>query len=345
LINPEAIKPPPRPLQVRNVLPLLFQDNVLITTAVALPILAIAVALIATIFIASRIRTYNRLAHIPGPKIAGWSRLWLVWANTSGRNHACLYDVILKYGSLARIGPNHLLTSDPDLLRRMQAPRSSYRRSIWYTTFRFKPRADNIISVVNEEHHDLLRKKMSAGYSGKEVPHMESYIDRQVGIWVDTIRAKYLSKGNVLKKMDLGRSAQYFTLDVISDLAFNKAFGDVPDDKDKFGYIKTTEDAIGFMTLLSIFPNVHRWIEQSRLIDLLAPSAKDKTGLGPIVGIAEERVGERFEGKMLKDEQQDMLGSFLRHGLTQDEAPSETVLQMYVPPRNNFLIYTTDWKK
>jgi cytochrome P450 len=251
----------------------------------------------------------------------------MVKATTSGKNHEYLYNVSLKYGSLARIGPNHLLTSDAELLRRMQAPRSKYRRSIWYTTFRFRPRADNIISVVDEAKHDELRRKMSAGYSGKEVPHLEEHIDRQIKIWVDQIREKYISTETVLKPMDLARSVQYFTLDVISDLAFNSAFGDVPEDRDKFDYIKTTEDAIGFMSLLSIFPRVHRWIEQSRIIDLLAPTAKDKTGLGRIVGIAQERVSERFANTNLKEEK-DMLGSFLRHGLSQEEAQSETVLQM-----------------
>ncbi|KAF2431683.1 cytochrome P450, partial [Tothia fuscella] len=289
----------------------------------------IFLALIAISFL-NRIISYRRLSHIPGPTIAGWSRLWMVRANTSGRNHTFLYDAILKYGSLVRIGPNHLLTSDPELIRRMQAPRSPYRRSIWYTTFRFKPRADNIISVVDEDVHNELRRKMGNGYSGKEVPHMEEKIDGQVQIWIDNIRKKYISTRTELKPMDLARSVQYFTLDVISDLAFNSPFGDVPQDKDVHGYIKTTEDAIGFMTLLSIFPKVHRWIEQSRLVDLLAPTAKDKTGLGRIVGIAQAEIAKRFEGKVLnpKEDKQDMLGSFLRHGLSQEEAESETVLQI-----------------
>jgi cytochrome P450 len=297
---------------------------------VSLAFIGWSIALYYTLSIIRRITAYHRLAHIPGPDIAGWTRLWMVYVNSSGRNHTVLYDATVQYGPLVRIGPNHLLTSDPELLRQMQAPRSPYRRSIWYTTFRFKPRADNIISVVNEEVHDGLRKKMSAGYSGKEVPHMEERIDAQIQVWIDQIRSKYISTGTELKRMDLARAAQYFTLDVISDLAFNSPFGDIPQDRDVHGYIKTTEEAIGFMTVLSIFPTVHRWIEQSRLVDLLAPTAKDKTGLGRIVGIAQAQIAKRFEDGELnvKEEKQDMLGSFLRHGLSQTEAESETVLQM-----------------
>jgi Cytochrome P450 len=293
---------------------------------VALSAVALAGIVIALIVLTNRIRAYRRLAHISGPSIAGFSRIWMVWANTSGRNHEHLYNANLKYGSLTRIGPNHLLTSDPDIIRRMNAPRSLYRRSVWYTTFRFKPRADNIISVISEEKHEDLRKKMAAGYGGKEVPDLELCIDKHIQEWVKLIKRKYISTAQQTKPMDLGRSTQYFTLDVISDLAFNRPFGDMQEDKDKFNYIKTTEDAIGPMTLLSIFPHVHRWIEQSRLVDLLAPKAKDKTGLGPIVGIAQEVVAERFqEGNKGK---QDMLGSFINHGITQEEAESETILQV-----------------
>ncbi len=42
--------------------------------------------------------------------------------------------------------------------------------------------------------------------------------------------------------------------------------------------------------------------------------------------ITKEVVGQRF-GPDAKD-QRDMLGSFIRHGLTRDEAESETLLQM-----------------
>ena len=249
---------------------------------------------------------------------------------SSGRNQELYYEVNRDYGSLARIGPNHLLTSDPELIRKMQAPRSPYRRSVWYSTFRFKPRTDNLISVVSEKRHEELRRKMSAGYSGKEVPNVEECVDKHVANWISLIRRKYLSQGAENRPIDLARSTQFFTLDTISDLAFNRPFGDLSEDCDKFDYIKTTEEAIGFMGILSVYPHIHRWIEQSRLMDLLAPDAKDKSGLGRVVGIAQERVAERFVNREKTADRQDMLASFIRHGLTQQEAESEAVLQMYV---------------
>jgi len=58
----------------------------------------------------------------------------------------------------------------------------------------------------------------------------------------------------------------------------------------------------------------------------LLPSEKDQLGLGKVMGIAKQVVGERFGRN--KKIQNDMLGSFIRHGLTQKEAESETLVQI-----------------
>jgi cytochrome P450 len=125
--------------------------------------------------------------------------------------------------------------------------------------------------------------------------------------------------------MDFAQKAQFFTLDVISDIAFGKEFGYLANDKDMFSYIKTTEDTIPVMILVGALP----WLAQvlhSRLFKSLLPTDKDVYGLGKVMGIAKEVVGERFGPN--KKEQRDMLGSFVRHGLTQREAESETLMQI-----------------
>ena len=68
-------------------------------------------------------------------------------------------------GSLARIGPNDLITSDPAVMRRMSAVRSPYCRSDWYIGARFDPVRDNIVSIRDEDQHNKLRSMMAAGVS------------------------------------------------------------------------------------------------------------------------------------------------------------------------------------
>ena len=62
------------------------------------------------------------------------------------------------------------------------------------------------------------------------------------------------------------------------------------------------------------------------ILNLLARSAKDKTGFERIIEVAQKMVTERFGDEEV--DRQVMLGSFLRHDLSQDQAESESVLQV-----------------
>lgn len=83
--------------------------------------------------------------------------------------------------------------------------------------------------------------------------------------------------------MDFGRKAQYFTLDVISDVAFGKAFGYLESDSDVHEYIKTTEETLPAIILVTVLPWLSR-VLQSPLLKSLLPSDKDQLGLGKVMG-------------------------------------------------------------
>ncbi len=70
-------------------------------------------------------------------------------------------------GPLVRVGPNELITGDPDILRKIQAIRSPYRRSNWYDALRIDPTHNNVLSERNDEKHNALRAKMAAGVCPK----------------------------------------------------------------------------------------------------------------------------------------------------------------------------------
>jgi hypothetical protein len=66
-------------------------------------------------------------------------------------------------GSIARVGSNTLVTSDPNLLRKILSVRTQYKRSDWYDGMRFDPSRDNVLSQRDDEKHNVLRAKMAAG--------------------------------------------------------------------------------------------------------------------------------------------------------------------------------------
>ncbi|RDW73551.1 hypothetical protein BP6252_07458 [Coleophoma cylindrospora] len=234
-------------------------------------------------------------------------------------------EVNQKYGRLARIGPNDLVTSDPEVMRRMLAVRSPYRRSDWYVGMRFDPSRDNIESVMDDNLHTSLRLKMAAGYSGKENEDLEATIDRNIQALIGLIKTKYLSTDLESKPLDFGRKAQYLTLDVISDVAYRGAFGYLATDSDMYDYIKETEKVLPAALMVTVFPWLN-WVLQLSIMKAVMPSDKDPLGLGKIIGITKKVVSERFGPD--KKVQRDMLGSFVAHGLSQEEAESETLLQI-----------------
>lgn len=108
-------------------------------------------------------------------------------------------------------------------------------------------------------------------------------------------------------------------------MAFGKPFGFLETDADVYEYIAMTEQSVPVLLILTVIPWMCK-ILQGPVFKKLMPSERDKLGFGKFIGVAKTLVAERFgpEKKVRKD----MLGSFIKHGLTQEEAGSEALLQI-----------------
>jgi len=85
------------------------------------------------------------------------------------------------------------------------------------------------------------------------------------------------------KPFDFARKTQYLTLDVITHIAFGKAFGYLTTDSDLYEYIKTVEETIGSAMMVTILPWIN-WILQTKIMKSVLPDEKDPTGFGKILG-------------------------------------------------------------
>lgn len=82
--------------------------------------------------------SWRRLRHIPGPKAAGWTKLWLLKYMVSGTLCTKLGDVCSKYGKLVRIGPDWVVCGDASEIQRIWGVRSGFSRAPWYTANRLR---------------------------------------------------------------------------------------------------------------------------------------------------------------------------------------------------------------
>ncbi|KAI1140433.1 cytochrome P450 [Hypoxylon sp. FL0543] len=274
----------------------------------------------------SSVVAWYRLRHVNGPWAASFSHLYMAWITIKGQQSSSYRALNQKYGSLVRIGPNDVITDDPEIIRRMNAARSKYRRSSWYNAMRMDPYLPSLFSILDTDEHDKLKAQLSFGYGGKENPTIEADVDDQLVGLMALIRRKYLSTDNQMRPMDFAHRIQFFTLDVITKIAYGRAFGYLATDSDVHGYIASSEVQVPVIVFLADIPWLCRLVYNETVLRLFGPKPTDKRGPGKMLAVAQEVAAERY-GPDAKD-RLDMLGSFVRHGIPRRRVESEIPFQI-----------------
>lgn len=159
-------------------------------------------------------------------------------------------------------------------------------------------------------------------YNGRDIASLEPDVDNRIIDLLTLIRTQYGDGMTV----DFASIARYFTLDVLSTVAFGRPFGFMAANDDLWDYNKTTS---GFMLVLNLVANHAsvRWLFYSHAAQALGgPKITDKSGVGPMLRFAREAVAERFGPKSVV--KQDMLGHFVSRGLSQVQCEAEANLQI-----------------
>ncbi|KAI3338722.1 cytochrome P450 [Ustulina deusta] len=91
---------------------------------------------------------------------------------------------------------------------------------------------------MNTAHHDKLKTKLAFGYSGKDIPTIESDVDEQLGILVSLIKRKYISTPDKYRPLDMGSVAIFFAVDTLHMSSLANVFG--PEAKDQKDMLAST---------------------------------------------------------------------------------------------------------
>ncbi|KAK7973069.1 pisatin demethylase [Apiospora saccharicola] len=269
--------------------------------------------------------SWYRLKHIPGPWYAGLTSAWVGWVAYSGKAHAVYLDLSDKYGSLARIGPNALTTSDPELVKRMSSTKQAYGKSEWVDGHRLNPYHGNMFMIRDPVQHDKMKARLAPAYSGRDTPNLEQCVDEQVLNLHALIRRTYLSapEEGVFRTMPLINVLSFFTLDVISKVALGSEFGCCAQNSDPYRFHELMGEHVPKMGLTTDVPMIRRILYSPIGLRLFAPRETDKSGMGPLMKVTNDAVRSRYG--QVQEGKSDILGSFIRHGLTQAECESEAL--------------------
>ncbi|KAK7946821.1 uncharacterized protein PG986_011142 [Apiospora aurea] len=285
----------------------------------------IVAGLLAFWFIVATFVSWYRLRHIPGPWYTGLTSAWVGWVAYSGKAHAVYLGISDKYGSLARIGPNALTTSDPELVKRMSNTKSMYSKSEWVDGHRLNPYHGTMFMVRDPIEHDKMKARLAPAYSGRDTPHLEQCVDQQILNLLALIRRTYLStpEEGVFRTMPLIDVISFFTLDVISKVALGSEFGCCAKNSDPYKFHEVLGEHVPKMGLTTDVPWIRRILYSPLGLRLFGPRETDKSGMGPLMKVTNDVVRSRYG--QVQEGKSDMLGSFINHGLTQAECESEAL--------------------
>jgi hypothetical protein len=241
--------------------------------------------------ILSLLLAWYPLRSFNGPFLASFSRLWLTKAMMTGQAFDVHMKAKAKYGdSLIRVAHDLLITSDPDTVRHINGARQGYTKDEWYNPFRMDPYNHSMLSTTDGKYHDYVKAATAAGYSGRDVPTLESDVDSQIISLKELLRRNYVSPpGKPAKIVDISKPLQYFTLDTITKIAYGQEFGFLATDSDVHGVIKTTDMTLPLINVCMEIPLVGRLLYSRPILRLIGPKDTDSFGLGRIMGQAAPR--------------------------------------------------------
>ncbi len=249
-------------------------------------ILVVVAVCLASWYLITAFLSWYRLRHIPGPFLASISYLWVAYVALKAEQHEVNKWIREKYGPVVRIGPNEVITDDPDFIRRTGSIKGGYTRGDWYDGDRFNPYHLAMFTTKDTALHDKLKAKLSPAYSGRETPYLEDNVDEQVKNFVSLLRRKYAAPpgGSDFTPLDFTRVTGCFSLDVISRVGLGKEFGCLEADRDIYGFYQMLEEHLPMIALSTEVPLIRSILYSSLGLKIFGPRETDPSGLGKMMG-------------------------------------------------------------
>lgn len=257
--------------------------------------LGLALLTLAAWYCISSVVAWRRLRHVPGPALASFSYAWAVGQLRGQRGE--VYEALgRRYGPVVRVGPRQVLVSDAEAFRQVNGARAVHPRDTWYWGSKIDADQDTTFSALAPAAHDQLKAKVAAAYAGRAGVRLEPAVDRLVARLVAKLRDDHLSTaggddddgdgdGNTrLRPLDLAHFVRYFTLDVITETAYGRAWGFLDGKDDEYKYTESIEALIPLVATAAELPALRKLFIFPLTRALFAPKRSDKTGFGRLLG-------------------------------------------------------------
>ncbi|KAK2000869.1 isotrichodermin C-15 hydroxylase [Colletotrichum falcatum] len=173
---------------------------------------------------------YNLFLHplrrFPGPMLQRASPLILAWQHAFGHQATHTQRLHDRYGSVVRIGPNHLSFTNADAWKEIYGfqigkdlkDNELTKSHLFYHTVEDLP--TNILNADREEHHRF-RRALSHGFSDSSMRAQEAIIVRYIDKLISRLHENCDNKRS---RLNIEAWYNWTTFDIAGDLIFGQSF-------------------------------------------------------------------------------------------------------------------------
>lgn len=165
--------------------------------------------------------TLHPLAHIPGPKLAGMTKLYqMFWAYYRGRSiyYQKVREMHQIYGTIVRIAPDELSLIDEKSFKEIYSVHSEYAKD--HTFYRAMGVSEGMFGAIDGQSHRALRAPWSRFFSKTSISQMRHRIEYRVELLSKRMDKEIRASGLIPLQTLLHATS----MDIISDFTLPASF-------------------------------------------------------------------------------------------------------------------------
>ncbi|KAF5633551.1 benzoate 4-monooxygenase [Fusarium sp. NRRL 25303] len=260
--------------------------------------------------------TYRHLRGIPGPLLARFSNLWLLYICRKSKRSDTVYDLHERLGPVVRIQPNHVSIVDERAIHLVYGHGKELEKSSWYDSSISLTRS--IFTARNRAEHARKRRYIAHSFAPKSSRAAEGPIADKVELLVrkwDEI----IDKGpqfDGFTHLECRRWFTYMSFDITGDLLFSEPFGMLRNGSD---LVKVDNKPGSYVSMMTSLAQRSAAVATLGVLPWLKPYANNlpdpffhrgMDGLQNLLGVTSAHVKERMAAG--QDNHDDWLSLLLR---------------------------------
>ncbi|KAL8709042.1 MAG: hypothetical protein Q9220_006166 [cf. Caloplaca sp. 1 TL-2023] len=171
---------------------------------------------------------FHPLSHFPGPKLWAASRLPFIYCLLTGTLTKRVREFHEKYGDFLRLAPDEVSFASEEAWEQIYSFRRGHKRALRDKALYIAPndQADNLITTSDKKFHARVRGIMSRSFTNVSLCIQHPIIMRYADMLVSQLFRRAIAPHCQFTgaRVNLTDRLNFFTMDVIGDLAFGESF-------------------------------------------------------------------------------------------------------------------------